>query len=49
MILAANRDEYYDRPTAPAEFWEDSPALLAVRYSHARGRWLCVNPTTQFS
>ncbi len=40
LILAANRDEYYDRPTAPAAFWEDSPQLLAGRDLRAGGTWL---------
>jgi len=40
LILAANRDEYYDRPTAPASFWEDAPHLLAGRDLRAGGTWL---------
>ncbi len=40
LILAANRDEYYDRPTAPAEFWKDAPGLLAGRDLRAQGTWL---------
>jgi uncharacterized protein with NRDE domain len=40
LILAANRDEYYDRPTAPAAFWEEAPGLLAGRDTRAGGTWL---------
>ncbi len=40
LILAANRDEYYDRPTAPAGFWSSAPDLLAGRDLRAGGTWL---------
>ncbi len=40
LILAANRDEYYDRPTAPAAFWEEAPCLMAGRDLRAGGTWL---------
>ena len=40
LILAANRDEYYDRPTAAANFWEEAPHLLAGRDLRTRGTWL---------
>lgn len=40
LILAANRDEYYDRPSAPAGLWKESPGLLAGRDLRAGGTWL---------
>jgi uncharacterized protein with NRDE domain len=40
LILAANRDEYYDRPSEPPRFWKDSPDLLAGRDLIAGGTWL---------
>lgn len=40
MVIAANRDEFYDRPTAPAAFWDDEPGLLAGRDLRAGGTWL---------
>ena len=40
LILAANRDEFYDRPTAPARFWDDHPDIYAGRDLVAGGTWL---------
>jgi uncharacterized protein with NRDE domain len=40
LVLAANRDEYYDRPTAPAAFWDEAPQLLAGKDLRAGGTWL---------
>ncbi|HUU49435.1 MAG TPA: NRDE family protein [Nitrospinota bacterium] len=40
LILAANRDEFYDRPTAPAAFWDDAPDLLGGRDLRHGGTWL---------
>lgn len=42
LVLAANRDEYYDRPTAPARFWKDAPHLLAGRDLKEGGTWFGV-------
>ncbi len=43
LIIAANRDEFYDRPTAPIDFWEDCPDILAGRDLKGGGTWLGVN------
>ena len=40
LIIAANRDEFYERPTAAAEFWEDNPMVLAGRDLRGGGTWL---------
>ncbi len=42
LVLAANRDEYFNRPTAPAAFWADAPQVLAGRDLLAGGTWLGV-------
>ena len=45
LIVAANRDEFYDRPTAPAVFWDDAPDLLAGRDLKEGGTWLGITRT----
>ena len=40
LIVAANRDEYFARPAAPADFWEDNTHILAGRDLEAGGTWL---------
>jgi uncharacterized protein with NRDE domain len=40
LVLAANRDEFHARPTAPACFGEDAPELVAGRDLQAGGTWL---------
>jgi len=40
LVLAGNRDEFYDRPTAPAAFWADAPEILAGRDLLGGGTWL---------
>lgn len=40
LLVAANRDEFYDRRTAPAAFWSDHPQVLGGRDLEAMGTWL---------
>lgn len=42
LVLAANRDEFYERPTAAAHWWEDAPDLLAGRDRRGGGSWMGV-------
>lgn len=49
LILAANRDEFYERPSAPADFWKEVPQLLAGRDLKEGGTWLGVNKNGKFA
>lgn len=49
LIITANRDEYFERPTQAAHYWEDAPELLAGRDLQAGGTWLGVNQQREFS
>ncbi|UCH07287.1 MAG: NRDE family protein [Deltaproteobacteria bacterium] len=40
LILLANRDEYYERPSASAYFWDEAPSVLAGKDLRAGGTWL---------
>lgn len=40
LIVAANRDEYYDRPSTPPTFWSEAPDLLAGKDLKSDGTWL---------
>ncbi|MEL0067827.1 MAG: NRDE family protein [Gammaproteobacteria bacterium] len=43
LIIAANRDEFYARPTQESAFWPESPELLAGRDLQSGGTWMGVN------
>jgi uncharacterized protein with NRDE domain len=49
LIMAGNRDEFYDRKTAPADFWPDSPEILGGRDLEAMGTWLGVTRNGKIS
>jgi transport and Golgi organization protein 2 len=49
LVVAANRDEFYDRPTAAAAFWPDRPGLLGGRDLKAGGTWLGIDRTGRFA
>ena len=42
LVVAANRDERFDRPAAPARWWSDAPGVLAGRDLQGRGTWMGV-------
>ena len=49
LVVAANRDEFFARPTAPAAFWKDTPQLLAGRDLEAGGTWMGVTRSGRFA
>lgn len=42
LIFAGNRDEFYGRPTAAADVWDDAPHVLGGRDLKSGGTWLGV-------
>ncbi|WP_153117468.1 NRDE family protein [Rhodocyclus tenuis] len=40
LLVAANRDEFFARPSAAAAFWDDAPAVFGGRDLQAGGSWL---------
>ena len=49
LVVAANRDEFFIRPTAPAGWWTDPPGIFAGRDLQAGGTWLGVNREGAFA
>lgn len=49
LLVAANRDEFHDRPTAPLAFWDDAPQVLAGRDLQQGGTWLGATRTGRFA
>ena len=43
LILLANRDEFYSRPTAQASFWSEDPEILGGKDLQAGGTWMGIN------
>ncbi len=48
LVVAANRDEYHARPTAPMSVWPDAPDMLGGRDLTAGGTWLAVDRHRRF-
>jgi uncharacterized protein with NRDE domain len=49
LVIAANRDELYARPTRPAHVWEDDPRVIGGRDLRAGGSWLAVRRGGRFA
>ncbi|WP_339523530.1 NRDE family protein [Pseudomonas sp. EA_35y_Pfl2_R111] len=49
LLLAANRDEFYERPSQPLAEWPDVPGVIAGRDLQAGGTWLGVGPSGRFA
>lgn len=46
LILAFNRDEFIDKPTAALHFWEEDPNIVGGRDLKGMGTWLGINIKT---
>ncbi len=49
LVVAANRDEAYARPTASAAFWDDHPQVYAGRDLDMRGTWMGMTRAGRFA
>ncbi|MEO9483097.1 MAG: NRDE family protein [Ekhidna sp.] len=49
FILAANRDEFYARPTSPVGWWKDHTDIIGGRDLQAMGTWMAMNSNGRFA
>jgi len=49
LVVAANRDEFYARPTAPLGRWPDAPEVIGGLDLEAGGTWLGVSESGRFA
>ncbi|MCP4236515.1 MAG: NRDE family protein, partial [Aestuariibacter sp.] len=49
LVVIANRDEFYARPTRAAHWWDDEPDIFAGRDLTAGGTWLGINRRGRFA
>ena len=49
LLVAANRDEWRERPAAAAAWWDDAPDILAGRDLEAGGTWLGITRRGRFA
>jgi len=49
LIVAANRDEFYKRPTEAAKWWKSYPGLLGGKDLIGGGSWFSVNEKGNFA
>ena len=49
LIVAANRDESYSRPSAPAAVWPDHPEVFGGRDLEHGGTWLAIARNGRFA
>jgi len=49
LVVAANRDEFFERPALPAAFWPDEPHILAGRDLKEGGTWMGITKGGRFA
>jgi uncharacterized protein with NRDE domain len=48
LVVAANRDEYHERPAAALAKWPEPPGIIAGRDLQSMGTWLAVDRERRF-
>lgn len=49
LVVAANRDEFHARPSAPLARWPDAPEIIGGRDLEAGGTWLGITKDGRFA
>ncbi|HXH93860.1 MAG TPA: NRDE family protein [Thermoanaerobaculia bacterium] len=49
IVIAANRDEFYDRPTRPLHRWDDAKNIAGGRDLRVGGSWLAITQEGRFA
>lgn len=49
VVIVGNRDEFHDRPTAPADWWSGHPEVLAGRDLLGGGTWMGLSKRGRFA
>lgn len=49
LIVASNRDEFYDRPASPAAWWVSSPQVFGGQDLQSGGTWMGITKSTDGS
>lgn len=49
FILMGNRDEFLNRPTQTAHFWEDKPSIFGGKDLQAGGTWMALSQNGRFA
>lgn len=49
VIILSNRDEFYERDSAPADFWHENPNVFSGKDLIKHGAWLGINKNGNFA
>ena len=49
LVLASNRDEFYERPTKSMHWWDSSPGVLAGKDKNFDGTWMALSEKGKFA
>lgn len=49
LVAAGNRDEFFERPSAPAQWWDDQPQIYAGRDLRGGGTWMGISRNGRFA